>query len=426
MKQKLNRFWSFLSSMKFGMLLMGILCVACVFGSVVPQGKSLEWYLEQYSQRRAALLYGLHLSDVFRSAWFLILTAVLCCNLVLCTLLRLPGVLRRWRAAADPEAAAKARPVVTLTGVTEPEALFARLHMGKPRALTAEGKQVRFAARNRIGIWGAAVCHLGILLLVLGYVLGQTTKLEYTVYGVPGQTRPVGDTGYALTIEDFRVGLQESGTPEQFTSRVTMRNASGSQVETAEVSVNHPGSLLGFSAYQNSMGNAAKLTVLVHGEPSQEAVLCQGEYLQITGTPVAVFFDGYDAQAPFDDGSVRAVYDYTIYDSTEGRSSSGYQLEGEAAMTTSVYELRFSEPQHYTLLQLKKDRFLWLAMLGALTVLAGLILAFYLQPKQLRAQEEADGTWTVCGFSRKGGALFADQVKKQAAEGCAGAEGGTE
>lgn len=399
--------------MRFGMLLLGLVCVACVLGSALPQGKTLEWYLEHYSPRKAALIYGLNLSDVFHSTWFLILTAVLCCNLVLCTLLHLPGTLRRWKAAADPEAAAKATPAVTLTGIADPEKLFSQLHMGKPRSLTAEGKQVRFAARNRVGLWGATVCHLGILLLILGYVLGQTTKLEFTVYGVPGQTRPVGDTGYALTIDDFRMELQESGTPDQFTSRVTMRNASGSEVETAEISVNHPGSLLGFSAYQNSMGNAAKLTVLVHGQPSQEAVLCQGEYLQIANTPVAVFFDGYEAEARFDDGSVHPVYDFTIYDSTEGRSNSDYQLEGEAALTTSVYELRFSEPQHYTLLQLKKDRFLWLAMLGGLTILVGLILAFYLQPKQLRAVEE-DGTWTVFGYSRKGGALFAEQVKSLA------------
>ena len=402
--------------MRFGMLLLGLVCVACVLDSALPQGKTLEWYLEHYSPRKAALIYGLNLSDVFHSTWFLILTAVLCCNLVLCTLLHLPGLLRRMRDAADSDAVAKARPVATLTGVTQPDQLFERLHMGKPKALEADGRQVRFASRNRLGLWGGTVCHLGILLLILGYVLGQTTKLEYTVYGLPGQTKPVGDTGYTLTIDDFQMGLQDSGTPDQFTSRVTIHNPSGSASESAEISVNDPGSLLGFSATQNSMGNAAKLTVLVHGELYQETVLCQGEYLQLANTPLAIFFDGYEADAPFDDGSVHDVYDYTIYDSSSGRSASDYQLEGEAAMTTSVYEIRFSEPQHYTLLQLKKDRFLWLAMLGALTVLVGLILAFYLQPKQLRALEEPDGTWTLYAYSRKGGALFADQVKKQAAD----------
>ncbi len=415
MKKKLYSFWKFLSSMRFGMLLLGLLCVACIFGSVLPQGKSLDWYLEHYSQRRAALIYGLNLSDVFRSTWFLILTTVLCCNLVLCTLLHLPGVLRRWQAGDDPASLARTAPAATLTGIADPEALFARLHMGKPRALEQDGKQVRFSARNRIGLWGSTVCHLGILLLILGYVLGQTTKLEYTVYGLPGQTKPVGDTGYFLTIDDFEMALQDSGTPDQFTSRVTLQNASGSEAESAAVSVNHPGSLLGYSVYQNSMGNAAKVSVLVHGEPFQEAVLCQGEYLQIANTPVAIFFDGYEAQAPFDDGSRHDVYDYPLYDASAGRSNSGYQIEGQAALTTSVYEIRFSEHQNYTLLQLKKDRFQWLAMLGGLMILVGLILAFFLQPKQLRAVKEEDGTWTVSAYSRKGGVLFADQVKKAAA-----------
>lgn len=411
MKQKINKLWQFLSSMKFGMLLLGLVSLACVFGSVIPQGKSLDWYLQHYSQRRAALLYGLNLTDVFRSTWFLVLTAVLCCNLVLCNLLHLPALLRRMRTSADSEAVAKTRPAVTLTGVDAPEKLFERLHIGRPRHLEQEGRQVLFCSRNRIGLWGAWVCHLGILLLILGYVLGQTFMQEFTVYGLPGQTKAVGDTGYSLTIDDFKMELQSSGTPEQFTSLVTMRNASGSEVESAEVSVNHPGSLLGYSVYQNSMGNAAKVQVLVHGAPYQEALLCQGEYLQIANTPVAIFFDGYEAEGRFDDGSVHPVYDYTLYDTSEGRTNSGYQIEGEAALITSVFEIRFSDAQHYTLLQLKKDRFSWLAMLGGLTVLVGLILAFYLQPKQLLAVKENDA-WTVYGYSRKGGALFADQVRK--------------
>ena len=36
----------------------------------------------------------------------------------------------------------------------------------------------------------------------------------------------------------------------------------------------------------------------------------------------------------------------------------------------------------------------------------GLILAFYLLPERAWAVQEEDGTWTVYGRSRKGGALF--------------------
>ena len=35
--------------------------------------------------------------------------------------------------------------------------------------------------------------------------LGQMTQKQYSVYGVPGQTKPIGDLEMALTIDDFRV-----------------------------------------------------------------------------------------------------------------------------------------------------------------------------------------------------------------------------
>ena len=55
---------------------------------------------------------------------------------------------------------------------------------------------------------------------------------------------------------------------------------------------------------------------------------------------------------------------------------------------------------------MKTDRFQTLALLGGLVTLLGLILAFYLLPAKVWAAAQADGTWTVYGQSRKGGALF--------------------
>lgn len=398
--------------MKFGMLLLGILTLACVLGSVIPQGNSLDWYLQQYGPRTGALIYGLGLEDVFHSPWFLVLTVILCCNLLLCNLLHLPALLRRWREAADPDRVMQVAPTVTVSGLADPAPVFAALGM-KPLALEREGRQLRCAVKNRLGLWGAWVCHLGILLLILGFVLGQTNKVEYTVYGVPGQTKEVGDTGYQLTIEAFDVELTESGMPSQYTARITMAAPDGEAAQSAEVSVNDPASLFGYKVYQNSTGSAARLTVLRDGEVLQEEVLSAGDYLVIENTPVAVFFEAYEAEAEFADGQIRPAYAYSLYDmSRDTRSETRYQAEGEKAIETSVYSLQFSEPQSYTLLQLKRDPFTWLVLAGGLVVMLGLILAFYLQPKRLWAEQAEDGSWTLSGSCRKAGPLFAEQIRE--------------
>jgi cytochrome c biogenesis protein len=70
----LKKIWRFLTSMKFAILLLVVLTIACVFGSVIPQGRTLDEYLSAYGTRSGALIVGLCLDDLFHSTWFLVLT----------------------------------------------------------------------------------------------------------------------------------------------------------------------------------------------------------------------------------------------------------------------------------------------------------------------------------------------------------------
>ena len=87
------------------------------------------------------------------------------------------------------------------------------------------------------------------------------------------------------------------------------------------------------------------------------------------------------------------------------------QYDEEMGRSTE-YSITFSEPQSYTLLQIKTDRFQSLALLGGLVTMVGLILAFYLLPAKVWAVESEDRTWTVYGRSRKGGALFREAFEE--------------
>ena len=68
-----------------------------------------------------------------------------------------------------------------------------------------------------------------ILLLILGFSLGQMTQRQYTVYGMPGQSRAIGDTGMILTIDDFIVDLRDDDTVAQYTAHITVRDPSNPQ-----------------------------------------------------------------------------------------------------------------------------------------------------------------------------------------------------
>ena len=311
------------------------------------------------------------------------------------------------------------RPVATLTGVEDPDALLAKLRMPKARECTdAAGQQLRVSVQNRIGLWGAWVCHLGILLLILGFTLGQMTKEEYTVYGVPGTLKRVGETDWAVRINDFRVDRQEDGFAEQYTTDLTMLDLSKGEnapAIDAQASVNHPGSAFGFKIYQNSTGDAAKLTIRKEGETVQESSLCVGDALQIMDTPLYLqlqsILPDYETGA---DGQSLPGYAYLIYVG-DTFYTMNVQGEGERIPDFTPYEVSFSEPQSYTLLQIKRDRFTPLAFVGGVVTLLGLLLAFYLQTRKLWAVREPDGAWTVYASSPKGGALFAERVREAAA-----------
>ena len=397
--------------MGFAITLLVVLAAACVVASFVTQGQSAAWYAEAYGEGTAKLIVGLGLDDAFHSWWFLTLTAFLCGNLLLCNLTRLKPLIARTKREADPAAALSGPADAACEAVADPLPLFERLRLPKPKTCEIEGP------------W---VCHLGILLLILGFTLGQLTHREYTVYGVPGDTKPIGDTGYYLTIDDFEVQLREDDTVAQYVADITIFRAPQGSTTVPDsmsdtVSVNHPARLYGFKVYQNSTGYAARITVNEEGTPLQTTVVCAGEGIEIADAPgLRVYLNAFYPDFYLQPGvgpmtlsgrmnNPAYLYSITYRDSMVGMN---YWQEADGPITVNDYSITFSEPQSYTLLQVKTDRFQGLALLGGLITLLGLILAFYLLPAKAWAVADETGTWTVYGQSRKGGALFREAFER--------------
>ena len=417
-----RKIWKFVSSMRFAIILLAALAAACSVASLVTQGQDYAWYAQRYSDRTAALILALGLDDAFHSGWFILINGFLCLNLLLCSVSRLPRLIERTRAEADPKAALRGEGGVRAEGVADPKAAFARLRMGKPvETATEDGRRALFASKNRIGLWGAWVCHVGILLLIAGFSLGQATQKQYAVYGAPGQAKAIDDTGYVLAIDDFRIALREDDTVEQYTADITVTGPDGLS-EGAEISVNNPAALFGMKFYQNSTGWAATVRVAEGGEPLQEAILCAGEYLRVADKPdLVIDFNAFYPDYVQSAGSMPATatgqlnnpaYLYSVY-YLEQMIGMNVLMEGEK-LTIDDYTVTFSEPQPYTLIQIKADRFTGLALLGGLITTLGLLLAFYVQPAKAWAVQEADGRWTLRGESRKGGALFREAFLRAA------------
>ncbi len=436
--ERLKKAGRFLCSMKCAVMLLILLALACTLGSLIPQGQTAAYYTQQYPESLAGAVLLFRLDDVFHCWWFVGLTLFLCANLLACNVLRFPALLRRMRegfTVTKRLAEWDGRPAAVVD--TEPEKWFRKLgfrnvkkgvaafrHIGEDRSDSAGQTEpsvpVRYAVRHRWGIWGAWLCHLGMLVIIAGFSLGQMFQTQYTVYGVPGQTRPVGDTGYELRIDDFRVKLRADDTVEQYETDMTVRRAEDGASMSGTASVNHPLSLFGMKFYQNSTGWAADLEVWKGDEKLQEGVICAGEYALVEDMDgLAVLFNAFYPDYVTDPDGMPMTqssalnhpgYLYTLYyhDQILGMN---VLTDGEI-ITVDEYGILFKDPQPYTLIQAKRDPFTPVAAAGGLLVMVSLVLAFYLPPEEVWAVQQADGTWALSGKSRKAGAYFLEELKK--------------
>lgn len=420
MKQ-MKKLGRFLSSMKFALLLLFLLVGACTAGSLIPQKEIANYYLNRYPGFAGKAVLALGLDDVFHCGWFLVLTALLCLNLLLCNLLHFPQLLRRMRRQYTAGHCFSRWDGTAALTPEEPEALFAGMGFRRVQHLTRDGRDCLYACKHRTGIWGAWLTHLGMLVVILGFGLGQMLQQEYTVYGVPGQTKPIGETGYALTIDDFQVRLREDDTVEQYEAALTVTNTATGEKKSGLAQVNTPLSCFGWKLYQNSTGWAATVDVVRGDELLQSEVICAGEYLSVRdpeGLAVLLraFYPDYAEDAS---GSpmtrsgkiVNPAYVYMLYyrEAFMGMNV----LRGNEQITVDDVFIRFRDPQSYTLIQVKRDAFAWLTAVGAALMTAGLLLAFYLYPAELWAVRQEDGRWAVAGRSAKADAVYQELLKEK-------------
>lgn len=409
----------FLCSMKFAMILLIFLVFACTAGSLIPQKEVTAYYTSGYSEKVAGAILLFGLDDVFHCRWFIVLTLFLCINLLLCNVLHLPKLIHRMKTGYSLEKCLRGWDEKGIGKVTEPDALFAKAGMRKIQKTKINGKEYCYANKNKAGIWGAWMCHLGMLIIIAGFGLGQMMKTEYTVYGVAGQTKPVGDLKYELTIDNFEILLREDDTVEQYQAEITVKDTESGQTKSGMTSVNYPLSIFGMKYYQNSTGWAGTVSIWKGEELIQEELLCAGEYLSTEGKEDlklmfrAFYPDFYEDEAgnmmTLSSALNNPAYLYALYYDNQILGMNVI-MDGEK-ITVDDYTYVFHDAQPYTLIQVKRDPFTGMAGIGGLLMIVALILAFYVRPEELWAVKNGE-TWVVAGKSRKGGAMFEDRISE--------------
>lgn len=385
--------------------------------------------------------------QVFSTAWFALLLLLLTVSIVVCTLDRTPRLWRDVRTVRvvqpdvyfDPRLPGRA----AMDGLAaEPLArVLRRHHLRLREVVAADGARFLYGDRNQYSKLATLLVHLGLILFIAAAAvtahgipqlgLASEEKPLVLASGETATVQPIGTPGL-LVVKNFGFSapLLPDGRFADFTTDLAVYQ-DGRLLARKTVRVNDPLTVGGYTFHQNFFGPAADLDI----RDSTGAVLWSGP-VPLDDSPAAgrpyrqfaipgrqVSLDLLLDRAP--DGSPVLLVvgnkpaGLDAVGAQQYRSIFAWALGPGTSQTVAAegFSFSFRGVSSYTGLIAKKDPgegIVWLAF-GSL--LAGLLVTFYLPRRRIWARLSPDGRLAIVGrsdryvdFEREFGRLLADLV----------------
>ena len=326
--QPLRRAVELLSSMRFAIALLTVICIASVIGTVLKQHEPIVNYINQFGPFWAEAFLALQLNAVYSAWWFLLILAFLVTSTSLCIARNTPKIitdlktykenireqnLRSFHHKAEAhltgDSAAEAR---RIGGMLSGGGWKVKLQQRDTAAGPGTGWMVaaKAGAANKIGYIAA---HSAIVLVCLGGLLDGDMivraqmwlggKAPYAGGGLISEVSPkhwLSDRNpayrgnlvvtegtqastailsqsdgillqplpFSLELKKFVVEYYSTGMPKLFASDVVLHDRETGEATPTRIEVNHPANFKGIEIYQSSFddgGSRVKLTAMPLG-----------------------------------------------------------------------------------------------------------------------------------------------------------------
>ncbi len=386
----MKKVFRYMRSMRFGILLLCLIAACSVAGTVIPQGREIAWYAQNYPSAHPVIL-TFRLNRVFESWYFITLLALLCLNLSLCSLLRIRTVVRASRGEAERAAAMPDTILLRPEGV---EKLRAWLEDRHCRSVELDGAVVYH--KNGIGRYGTFLLHLSILLTLVFGALALYTPTVTDQSCMPGESILLED-GTEIQVLDFHI-TDETGRLD-YRSHVQVTLPDGRRSEEAELSVNHPFSFGAYKLFQQSFGTAGSVTVTnLETGGTDDFLLTEQAYLSADGI-TGIFYEtlypdfirdpsGNVTFITITEGSYpNPIYQFEVI--SDGEFTPTLAVPGDELELTGL-RFTFNSPVEYPGIRIKHVSRLFNALLIAtfMLMIAGLTLAFFFDPVLVKTDAE--------------------------------------
>ena len=309
-----------LSSMRFAISLLTVICIASVIGTVVKQHEPFNNYVNQFGPFWADVFSTASLFAVYSAWWFLLILAFLVLSTSLCIIRNTPKIFSDYKAFKENirEQSLKSFPNRAQNNLQElPQAAAHRIG----QTLVASGWKVKLQSRetpeglgwmvaakkgvaNKIGYLAA---HSAIVLICIGGLLdgdlivraqmwfngktpftgggmiadvpaqhrlspsnptfrGNLLVTEGTTAGTAILAQPTGvmlqDLPFSVELKKFIVEYYDTGMPRLFASDIVIHDHETGEKKEARVEVNHPAQHRGINIYQSSFDDGGSKVTL--------------------------------------------------------------------------------------------------------------------------------------------------------------------
>ncbi|HEX8251402.1 MAG TPA: cytochrome c biogenesis protein ResB [Pyrinomonadaceae bacterium] len=296
-----NRFLDFLSSVRFGVVLLCIMVFLAFLGMIIIQQnvQGFETYFASLTPAEKWLFGNLGLFDIYHSWYFNFLLLVLSLNIVLASIDRFPSA---WKYISAPKRDAsrawllnqKFNAKISMHGESPPPVaekivgVFRRSGL-KPRVTEKNNRVYVFGESGKWNRLGAYIVHVALLTLFLGHFVALQSGFDADVRLMPGQkTSEIQlidfdlDNTQGLQTQRYNVALpfsitctdieqklidpkKDIGIQNTLDWRTQIKIDDPEYGETvADVQLNKPFSYRGFRFFQASaitVGSARKMTL---------------------------------------------------------------------------------------------------------------------------------------------------------------------
>ncbi len=334
-----------LSSMRFSISLLTVICIASVIGTVLKQQEPLVNYVNQFGPFWAQLFSLVGLNTVYSAWWFLLILAFLVISTSLCISRNAPKILADLNQVKEnvraqslkafghrAEAALAESPEVAARRIGQTlvqSGWKVKLQQRQSGDAAAGGSGWMVAAKKgRANKLGYIAAHSAIVLVCVGGLLDGDMvvraqmwlggKSTYTggglVADVPDQHRlsernptfranllvaegtqsatailnqPGGvllqELPFAIELKKFIVEYYSTGMPKLFASDIVIHDKATGEKIPARVEVNHPASYKGVEIYQSSFDDGGS-SVTLKAVPMTTAAGATSKPFEIQGT----------------------------------------------------------------------------------------------------------------------------------------------